>query len=122
MVLIVDYLSTSQRTMSAPSTTISKPLSLSSPQTWLKKWLQRKIVQNADCDDEADFAFCIFCDDEADMQIGLKAQRGKMWGGARWSGQRGLLTRAENFWPAHTSTHLYTIISHDSSKECEDKM
>ena len=27
-------------------------------------------MQNADCDDEADFAFCIFCDDEADMQIG----------------------------------------------------
>ena len=54
MVLIVDYLSTSQSAISAPSTTISRPLSLLSPQTWLKKWLQRKIVQNADCDDEAD--------------------------------------------------------------------
>ena len=54
MVLIVDYLSTSQSAISAPSTNISfPPLSLSSPQTWLK-WLQRKIVQNADCDDDAD--------------------------------------------------------------------
>ena len=73
---------------------------------WL--YLFQKVVQNADCSDEAD------------MQIGLKAQRGKMWG-ARWSGQRGLLTRAENFWPAHTSTNLVPLSVMTQAKSAKIK-
>ena len=49
MVLIVDYLSTSQ---CAFSTTVSNPLSLSSPQTWVK-WVQRKSCAKC-CYDDAD--------------------------------------------------------------------
>ena len=135
MVLIVDYLSTSQCAFSAPSAnhfpfhprklewSECREKVVQNAMLWwcryfnsltiicicwfLYLYLFQKVVQNADCDDEADFAFCIFCDDEADMQIGLKAQRGKMWGGeVKWSkrafnARRELLTRSHLDPPVH---------------------